>query len=78
MERNVVTIRFLITTADLLLKQITIQEYHNTHTYSLFCLAVLAMENLRYRNLVQKPGLFILSFLTKEQSFKNQKFHTFL
>ena len=44
---------------DLQLKQITISEDHNIHTYSLFCLVVLAVENSRkplllvtYRNQV--------------------------
>ena len=47
-ERNIVTIRFLITILDLQPKQITIQEDHNIHTYShVFCLVVLALENSR-------------------------------
>ena len=47
-ERNIVTIRFLITISDLQPKQITIQEDHNIHTYShVFRLVVLALENSR-------------------------------
>ena len=46
MERNIVTTRFFISILDLQLKQITIQEDHNIHTYSLFCLVVLPVENL--------------------------------
>ena len=29
------------------IKQITVQENHNIHTYSFFCLVVLAVENAR-------------------------------
>ena len=47
MERTIVTIRFLVTVSDLQPKQITIQEDYNIHTYSLLCLIVLAVENLR-------------------------------
>ena len=36
---------FLITISDLQTKQITIQEDHSIHTYSLFCLVVLALKN---------------------------------
>ena len=48
-----VTINFIITISDLQFKQITIQEDHNIHRYSLFCLVVLAEENSR------KPLLLI-------------------
>ena len=54
-----VTIKLLITISDLQFKQILIQKDHNIHTYSLFCVVVLAEENLRkplllvtYRNQV--------------------------
>ena len=49
---------FLLTTRDLQLKQITIQEDHNIHTYSLICLVVLAVENSR------KPVLLV-KFISK-------------
>ena len=46
-ERNIVTINFLIITWDLQVKQIIFYEDLNIHTYSLFCLFVLAAENSR-------------------------------
>ena len=56
---NIDTIRILITISDFQLKQITTQEDQNTHTYYLFYLVVLAVENSRktlllvmYRNQV--------------------------
>ena len=39
-RKKEVTIRFLTAILDLQLKQITIQEDHNIHTYSLYCLVV--------------------------------------
>ena len=39
--------KFLITVSDLQPKQITIQEDHNIHTYSLIYLVFLAVENSR-------------------------------
>ena len=39
--------RFLITILNLLLKQITIQEDHDVHKLSLFCLVALAVEDSR-------------------------------
>ena len=47
MERNIVTIKFLVTIWDVQLKQITIQEDHNIHAYSSFCLVVLVEDNSR-------------------------------
>ena len=47
--------------ASLHLKQIAIKEDHNSHTYSLFCLAVLARENLK------KPFLIV--------AYRNQEFY---
>ena len=61
--RNTATIRFPLTISDLQLKQITIQEDHNIHTYSLFCLVVLAVENTR------KPLLLV--------AYRNQVFFYF-
>ena len=62
--------------SNLQLKQIRIQDDHNIHTCSLFCLAILAEENsitpLLLCN-INKPGLFIFSFLTKEQKRKKEK-----
>ena len=59
MEKNIVTIKFLITILDLQFKQIKTQEGHKIHAYSLFCLDILAEENsrkplllVRYRNQV--------------------------
>ena len=58
-EGNIVMISFHIIIWDLQLKQITFYKGHNIHTYSLFCLVVLAAENsrkplilVRYRNQV--------------------------
>ena len=64
MERNIATIRFLITILYLQLKQITIQEDHNIHMYSLFCLVALAVKNSR------KPLLLVKY---RNQVFKEQK-----
>ena len=47
MEKNIVTIKFLISILDFQLKQITSQEDHNIQMYFLFYLVVLAVENLR-------------------------------
>ena len=62
-----------MTILDLQLKQITIQEDHNIHTYPLYCLVVLAVENSRKLLLLvtnRKQVFFIFSFLTKEQKRK--------
>ena len=55
---------------------------HNIHTYSLFCLVVLALENPRklfllvtYRNQVFSYFHFQLKS-KKEKNNKNEKFHT--
>ena len=76
MERNVVTIRFLITISDLQPMQITIKKDHNIPKYSLFCLVVFAKESSRkpfllvtYRNQV----FVSYSLLTKEQKRKKEK-----
>ena len=70
MERNIVTIKFLITILDLQFKQITIQEDHNIQTYSLFCLVILAEENSRKPLLLvtNRNQIFLyFHFLMKEQ-----------
>ena len=58
-KRNIVPIKLLITISNLQLKEISVQEDHNIHMYSLLCLVVLAVENSRkslllvtYRNQV--------------------------
>ena len=56
-----VTRRFFITISDL---QLTIQEDHNIHTYSLFCLVVLAAQNSK------NPSLLLLTY-------RNQVFSVF-
>ena len=60
-----------------------IQTDHNIDTYFLFCLVVLVVENSRkpfFICNVQKPGLFIFSFVANEQkrkkNNKKEKFHT--
>ena len=69
MERNIVTIRFDVTILDFQLKQVTIQKDHNIHTCSLFLLVALAVKNSRKL----LSGLFLFSFLTKEQKRKTNK-----
>ena len=74
--RNTATIRFPLTISDLQLKQITIQEDHNIHTYSLYCLVVLAVENSRKPFLLvtsRHQIFFIFSFLTKKQKKEKKK-----
>ena len=56
-----VTRRFFITISDL---QLTIQEDHNIHTHSLFCLVVLAAQNSK------NPSLLLLTY-------RNQVFSVF-
>ena len=58
-RKETVTLSFLITIWNLQLKQLTFDEDHNIHTYSLFCSVVSAVENSRkplllvtYRNQV--------------------------
>ena len=75
-NRKIVTIRFLTAILDLQLKQITIQEDHNIHTYSLYCLVVLAVENSRKPFLLvtsRHQIFFIFSFLTKKQKKEKKK-----
>ena len=73
MERNIVTIRFLITVSGLQFKQITIQEDHSIHTYTLFWLVVLAVENSRKPLFVTcnvyKAGLFLYFFTVPRKNY---------
>ena len=62
--------KFLITIADLQFKQITIQEDHNIHTYFV---QLLQLQKSLVIFSVQKPGLSIFLFLTKEQKRKKEK-----
>ena len=71
------TVRFLITILNLLPKQITIQEDHDVHKLSLFCLVALAVEDSRkpllpetYRNWV---FLLYFYFQLKSKLEKNNK-----
>lgn len=85
-ERNIATTRSLIT--DIYISRISnlrisqIQEDHNIHVYSLFCLVVLALENSRKPLLLAtyRSQVFLYFHFQpkskKEKNNKKQKFHT--
>ena len=66
-RRNTTAIRFFLTISDLQLKQITIQEDHNIHTYSLFCLVVLVVENSRKPLLLVAHGNFFIKCIKEKK-----------
>ena len=79
-RKETVTIKFLITIADLQFKQIAIQEDHNILTYSLF-FQLFQLSKIRENpcccQLYIETRSFCFSFLTKEpKSFKKRKIHT--
>ena len=68
MERNITTVKFLITISDLQLKQITIQKDLNIHTYFLLVVVVT------YGNQV---FLHFISIKSKKEKYNEKgKFHT--
>ena len=78
-RKETVTIRFLIIILDFQLKQIIIQEDHNSRTYFLFCLVLLAVENsikpllfVKYRNQI----FLYFRKNKKEKNIKKEKLET--
>ena len=76
-RKEIATLSFLITIWNLQLKQLTFDEDHNIHTYSLFCSVVSAVENSRKPN-IETRSFYILVTNFKAKKKTRQIQHTFL